>query len=217
MERSGIKFVSNTYGQPPSAVHYVFTTLGTSGLGKLQFIEPPVCAQLLDQFIVRAHVADGTVFENHDAVGPPNRRQPMRNHKYSTPRHQILQCRLHQRFGFAIERGSRLVENQDGSIFQDCPRNGNALALTAGQAHSAFADHGAVAFRKRGNKFVRVRRAGRVLHLFFRDMGLAISNIVAQRVIEEHRFLRNDANLRTQRSERHIADIVDRQSESGRQ
>ena len=48
----------------------------------------------------------------------------MRNDKDRAPAHQIMQGGLHQRFGLAIQSRSRLIQNQNGRIFQQ----GRAIA-----------------------------------------------------------------------------------------
>ena len=50
--------------------------------------------------------------------------------------------------------------------------------------------------------------AGRGLDLLLRNMGLAVGDVVAHRVVEQHRFLRDDADLRAQRGEGDVAHIV---------
>src|SRR6185437_6581576 len=50
--------------------------------------------------------------------------------------------------------------------------------------------------------------AGGCFNLALRHAGLAIRNIVAQAVVEQHGLLRDHANLRTQRLQSHIADVV---------
>ena len=45
--------------------------------------------------------------------------------------HQAVEGGLHQAFAFRIERGRRLVEQEDRSVLQDRPGNGDTLALAA--------------------------------------------------------------------------------------
>ena len=53
----------------------------------------------------------------------------------------------------------------------------------------------------------RAARGGR-LDLFLWNMGLAVGDVVAHGVVEEHGFLGDDADLGAQRSEGDVADIV---------
>ena len=59
--------------------------LSVDRLPELQFIQPAVRAEFLHQLFVRANVADGAVFEHHDAVGAAHGRKPVRDHKHGTP------------------------------------------------------------------------------------------------------------------------------------
>ena len=56
------------------------------------------------------------------------------------PLAQIVQRFLHFAFGFRIERRGRLVKKQDGRIFENRPRDRDALALTPGKLGALFAD-----------------------------------------------------------------------------
>ncbi len=47
--------------------------------------------------------------------------------------------------GVRIEIGGRFVKDQDPRLFQQCTRDGDALALAAGEADTLFADAGLVA------------------------------------------------------------------------
>ena len=54
---------------------------------------------------------------------------------------------------------------------------------------------------------MRQRRLGRPLHVLLRNVRLAVGDVVAHRVVEQHRLLRHDADLRPQRGQRKIADV----------
>src|SRR6266436_4446854 len=131
----------------------------------------------------------------------------MRDYQYSTPAHQILQTRRSSDLRFAVERRSRFVQNQDGRVFMNRARNGNPLSLPAGQPHSTLSDYSLIPLRKAEDKLVSQRRARRLLHLLLRNMRLAISDVVTDGVIEQHRLLRHNANLRSQRRQSNVANI----------
>ena len=86
----------------------------------------------------------GTV-ENHDLVGIPYGTQTVCHRNRGPLLHQPLKCILHAAFRLGVERRRRLVENKDGGILQDRPRDAQALALTAAQEYAAVADAGVVA------------------------------------------------------------------------
>src|SRR5207245_1034093 len=101
-----------------------------------------------------------------------------------------------------------LVQNEDWRVLEDGAGNRDALALAARQAQATLTDDGLVAVRHLRDEIVGKSGAGRRLDGFLRDMRLTISDVVAHRVVEQHRFLRDDADLRAQRGKGHIADIV---------
>ena len=55
---------------------------------------------------------------------------------------------------------------------------------------------------------MRPRRPRRFFHLLLRNVRLAVGDIVPHRVVEQHRLLRDDADLRAQRIQRHVPHIV---------
>ncbi len=75
------------------------------------------------------------------------------------------------------------------------------MALTPGKPHAALSNYSIVPSGKRDNEIVGQSGEGRGLDLFLGNMRLAIGNVVADGVIEEHGFLRDDADLCAQRSQ----------------
>ncbi len=59
--------------------------------------------------------------------------------------------------------------------------------------------------------------AGRGLHLLLRDGRLPVGDVVAQGVVEQHRLLGDDADLRAQRGQRGVAHVaaIDEQASGG--
>src|SRR5258708_34883571 len=132
----------------------------------------------------------------------------MCNHKHSAARHEIMQRGLHQRLRLAVESGRRLVQNQYGRVLQQSTRDSNALTLAPGKPHTPFSDDRIVTRWKSENEFVRQGSAGRSFNFLLRNIGLTVSNVVASRVVEQHRILSDDSDLRSQRRESDIADVI---------
>src|SRR5436305_4190457 len=80
---------------------------------ELKIIQPAIGAEFLHQLFVAADVRHSAVFENYDPVGAANGRKSVSDDDHSASRHKILQRRLDQRFGFAVQRGSGFVEDED--------------------------------------------------------------------------------------------------------
>ena len=54
--------------------------------------------------------------------------------------HQAVQGVLHDAFGFGVQRGGGLVQDQDRRVLEDGAGDGQALALSAGELGPAVAD-----------------------------------------------------------------------------
>src|SRR5271156_904015 len=132
----------------------------------------------------------------------------MRNHKHSPPSHQISQRRLHIQLALHIQRRSRFVENQDRSVLQNRPCNRQPLSLSPAQARTFLANLRVVPLRHVEDEVMRERHSRRLLYLAHWNIRLAIRNVVPHRIVEQHRLLRHLADLLTQRSDRHIPQIM---------
>ena len=80
----------------------------------------------------------------------------MRQDQRGAARHQPVERLLDHRLVLGIDRGQRLVEDQDRRVAQQRAGDRQALALAAGQPGAALADHGLVAVRQRLDEVVRV-------------------------------------------------------------
>ena len=79
--------------------------------------------------------------------------------------HQPLERLLDQPLALRIERAGRLVEQQQRRVAQDGPRDGDALALPAGQPDALLAQEGREASGRRSRNSQRRRGLGRGAHL----------------------------------------------------
>ena len=87
---------------------------------------------VFQQFGVGALFEDLAALHHQDMVGMLDRRQAMRDHQGGAIFHQVFHRMLDEAFRLGIQRRSRLVEYQYRSVFQQRPRNCNALTLAAG-------------------------------------------------------------------------------------
>jgi len=78
-----------------------------------------------------AALGNRALVEHDDLVGADNGGEPVRDHKRGAPARYPLQRILDFLLGMAVERGCRLVQNQDRRRFQDGAGNGDALLLAA--------------------------------------------------------------------------------------
>ena len=109
--------------------------------------------------------------------------------------------------GFAVERGGRFVEQQYRRVLEEGPRNGDALALAAGQFYAAVADDGAHAGRQILDE-IAARRDRRFQHLVVGGFRLAVADVVHDRAVEQRNVLRHHADGLAQTVLRHARDIL---------
>src|SRR5688500_9550981 len=92
-----------------------------------------------ETLLVRPALDDAAAVQDEDHVGMRDRGQPMRDDEDRTILEQAVDGLLHEPLGFRIQRGRRLVEDQNRWIGEQRARDGEALALAAGQARAALA------------------------------------------------------------------------------
>src|SRR5690242_21571667 len=105
----------------------------------------------------------------------------MRDDECSSASHDFLKRRYQIGFGADIKRARRLVENEQYSVFQKCARDREALALSAGEARSAFADLGVVSLRQSHNELMRMGGRSCGDDIGAARIETAIGNVVSDR------------------------------------
>ena len=155
-----------------------------------------------------AKLGNAAVLHYRDAIGATNCGEAVRDDEHGPTLHEVGERGLDGSFALGIKRGGGFVEDEDRGVLEQGAGDGEALALPAGETCSAFADHRIVALRKTLDEIVRERGlcgGGDPLH---GDVGLAIGDVVANGVVEEHRLLRDFADLLAERDESEVADVV---------
>ena len=84
---------------------------------------------------MRALLDDAALVEHQDAVAGQHGRKPMRDHQCGAALHQPRQRHLHQRLALGVERGGRLVEEEERGLPQklDTPVGERGVTLSGGQ------------------------------------------------------------------------------------
>ena len=111
---------------------------------------------LREQLVVPADLDDAAALEHDDRVGAPDRGQPVRDDERRAVHHQVRERLLHEQLRFGVERGGRLVEDQNRRVLQQRARDRDPLALAAREPLAALADRRVVAVRQRRDEVVRV-------------------------------------------------------------
>ena len=130
--------------------------------------------------------------------------------KRRAPLRQPVERLLDHRLVLGIDRGQRLVEDQDRRVAQQRPRDRQALPLAARQLDAALADDRLVALRQLPDELVRVGVARRRFELGLRRVGLAEPQILLDRAVEQIGVLVHDRDQPAQRLR------VERRADRGR-
>ena len=89
---------------------------------------------------MRADLGDTSGLDGEDQVRPPDGREPVRDHERGAIPHQVGQRILHEQLRFGVERRGRFVEDEQRTVLQNRARDGQPLALPAGEQLAALAD-----------------------------------------------------------------------------
>ena len=138
------------------------------------------------------------VIQDEDAVDPLHGREPVGDDDRRAAAHRGLERRLHGALAFGVERRGRFVEQQQRRILEDRARDGEPLALAAGQAQPALADLGSVALRQAQDELLDVRGARRGQRFVLAGVRAAVEDVVEHRAGEDHRLLRHDRDAPAQ-------------------
>ena len=132
--------------------------------------------------------------QHQAAVGADHAGQAVRQ-DHAAAFHQPVQRLLDQRLVLGVDRGQRLVQDQDGRVAQQRAGDRQALALSAGQLQPAFADAGGVAF---GSAMMKssMLAALAAAQLLAAGVGPAQAQVVLDGAVEKHDVLAHQRDLR---------------------
>src|SRR5579859_4173734 len=153
--------------------------------------------------LMRPALQNIPVLHHQNLFRPPDRRQPVRNHKRSPPAHQVPQPFLNQRLRFRIQARRSLIQNQNPRVRQNRPRDRHALLLPAGKFHSALAHHRVVLLLVMLRKLIHPRDPASLHNLHFRRTRPRIRHVLPNRPVEQKRLLQYHAQLRAIRTKLH--------------
>src|SRR5688572_3598602 len=101
----------------------------------------------------------------------------MRDDESRAPFHQPLQGLEQQRFGLGIKRRSGFIEDEYRRVFEQRPRDGQPLPLTARKSRAALSNQRVVAVRELTNELIGVGVDARSNHFLAARIGSAISDV----------------------------------------
>jgi len=119
----------------------------------------------------------------------------MRQNQRGSTVHQSIQCLLDYSLVLGIDGGQRFIENQDGCIEQQRPRDRKSLALSARKPSATLTNQCLVAIRQRLNEIVCVCGPRRRLDLVLTRLRAPQTDVVLHRAVEQIGVLRNNRDL----------------------
>ena len=111
-------------------------------------------------------------------------------------------------FVFHIERGGGFVQQYNWSIFQDSPRDGDALTFAAGEPLAVLADDGIHTVGHSFDKLIAAGYFGGTGDLFVGSSFLADADIIFYAGVEEHHVLKYDGIVFQQCFGVYLADVL---------
>ncbi len=157
---------------------------------------------------MRALFDDPAGLQHHDAVGVDHGGQAVGDDDRRPPALDRFQRVEDFRLGPRIERAGRFVQDQDRRVFQQRAGDGNPLLFAARQVQPSFADPRLEPVGQALDEAADRRAARRSRHLFRARALAAIGDVVADRVVEQHGILRDDADRGAQARLRHLCNIL---------
>ena len=100
---------------------------------------------------------NATAFEDENLIRVANGAQSVRDDEGSAALHETIERLLDETLGFSIHGSGGFVENEDGRIFQQRSRDGDALFFADAELHTALADHCIHAVWQSLDEIARVR------------------------------------------------------------
>src|SRR5215207_5389734 len=162
--------------------------------------KPRIDAARGEERAVRALLLDAPLVEDDEPVERRDGREPVGDGDHRLAFHERRERLLDRGLDLRVEGGCRLVEDEDRRVLEDHPCDRDALALPAGELDAALADMRLVAVPafvvlELQDEVMRMGEACRTLDLLARRFGAPVSDVVADRTVQERGVLRDDCDL----------------------
>ncbi len=126
---------------------------------------------------------------HHDLICPSNGVQVVGYAHDGLVAGQVVYRLLYEGLVLGIDCGRRLVEDDDGGVFQHHPGDRDSLALAARELDAALAGDRRVAVREPGDEVVDTRPLGRLDDLFMRCARPADEDVLLDALVEKEHVL----------------------------
>src|SRR6266487_2247197 len=137
----------------------------------------------------------------------------MCNRQRCAPLHQRLQCGLDQALRMCIESACGLVQDQNARIFEDYACNCDTLFLTARELVSALTNNRIIAILQFHDAIVNSSGLCGRDHLFIGCILACVEQVFSDRCVQQVSLLCHYTEHLTERTERHVLDIIAIRSE----
>jgi len=147
------------------------------------------------ELVVGAALDDAAVFHDNDEIGAAERAEAVGDDEGGAAGDGAIEGGEDLVFGFGIDRGGGIVEEENRRFEEDGAGDGETLALSAGKAAAALAEDGVVALGELGDEIVGGGDFGGAFDLVARGLGVAEGDVGGDGVGEEEAFLEDDADV----------------------
>ena len=167
-----------------------------------------------EQLGLRSVRDDAAVVEDDDLVGERDRREPVRDDDRRPAAHRLGEAGPDLGLGRRVDRGGRVVEDQDAGVDDERPCDREPLSLTARERDAALADHRVVALRQLLDELVRLR--SRAARRTCSSVASRTPNAMFSRTVAEKRKGSCEMTPISRRSERRVTSRTSTPSTSTR-
>ena len=174
---------------------------------ELSFVETLVDGAGAEQLGMRADGFDPAVIDDHNAIGNFQGVEAVGDNQSGSIAHEFFQGAMNEGLVFRVGSAGEFIQNQDAGISKDRAGKGDALSLAAREFGAGFADLSLITVGQAHDKFMDKRFIGSGFNVFLARPAIAIGNIVVDRVVEQDRFLSDDADLLSQASQVQMTNI----------
>lgn len=155
-----------------------------------------------------AQLDDAPVIHHGDAVGAAHGGKPVGDDDGGASLAQFIECLLDMRLGHAVQGARRLIQDENGRVFEEDARNGDPLLLPAGKHGAALTHVGLEALRHPADILVDLRPPGGLGHLLVGRIGAAVADIIGHAARKEENILLHHPDLPPQRLLRDLPHIM---------
>ena len=171
-------------------------------------VQPRVQPIGRQQLAVRAALRDPSAVKHQDPVRAQDRGEPVGNRDGGPALGEPGQGRLDEPLRHRVQRGCRLVKDQDLGVLEQHARNGQALLLAAGELVASLANHGVQPQGQFADAVQDGCSTARSLHLGHRRVGLCVQQVFADGRVEEVGLLGDKPDHAPQRLQRKRPHVV---------